>query len=138
MTPRNARRIIFVIWLFSLLITLPWALYFHLIPLHPSTPDVTVCVEVWPQEESGTYYFLVIMGMCYVIPLTVISICYIGIWIKVSQRSIPGETKGTNADVLMQRSKLKVTFLYESIHFSCIGSFSYFRIFVCVYIVVFV
>ncbi|KFM63429.1 Orexin receptor type 2, partial [Stegodyphus mimosarum] len=101
MTTRNARRIIVVIWVFSLLITLPWAMYFHLEPIDPSTPEITLCMESWPQEESETLYFLVAnLGLCYLLPLCIISMCYIGIWIKVCRRSIPGETKGTNADLM--------------------------------------
>ncbi|XP_054710550.1 neuropeptide SIFamide receptor-like isoform X2 [Uloborus diversus] len=109
MTTSNARRIIIIIWVFSFFITLPWALYFRLEPMDPSLPEVNICREVWPEEHSETLYFLIAnLGLCYILPLFVISFCYVAIWIKVCRRSIPGETKGTNADLVMQRSKLKV------------------------------
>ncbi|XP_055943066.1 neuropeptide SIFamide receptor-like isoform X1 [Argiope bruennichi] len=106
MTTSLARKIIAVIWIFSMLITLPWALYFE---LESVNSDIHYCVERWPHEESEKAYFLgANLGLCYLLPLCIISLCYVGIWIKVWRRSIPGETKGTNADVVMQRSKLKV------------------------------
>ncbi|PRD24318.1 UNVERIFIED_CONTAM: SIFaR [Trichonephila clavipes] len=106
MTTSLARKIIAVIWIFSLLITLPWALYFQ---LESEDSETYYCVERWPHEESEKAYFLgANLSICYLLPLIIISICYVGIWIKVWKRSIPGETKGTNADSVMQRSKLKV------------------------------
>lgn len=109
LSTRIARWIIVVIWVLSLTITLPWALYFQLQPISAEQPDVLLCVEQWPHEDSETLYFLAAnMGLCYLLPLCIITACYVCIWIKVWRRNIPGETKGTNADVLMQRSKLKV------------------------------
>ncbi|GFT67489.1 neuropeptide SIFamide receptor, partial [Nephila pilipes] len=106
MTTSLARKIIAIIWIVSLLITLPWAIFFQ---LETVDSDTHYCVERWPHEESEKAYFLgANLGLCYLVPLIMISICYIGIWIKVWKRSIPGETKGTNADSVMQRSKLKV------------------------------
>nr|XP_015924497.2 neuropeptide SIFamide receptor [Parasteatoda tepidariorum] len=110
MTTQAARWIIAIIWTFSLSITLPWVLYFKMEPYDPDEPDGTqLCVEEWPHENAETVFFFVAnLGLCYVLPLCLISMCYIGIWIKVWRRNIPGETKGTNADAVMQRSKLKV------------------------------
>lgn len=75
---------IFGIWLIALSITIPWAMYFQLVPMTPETPDIEICYEVWPDGASGTLYFLIAnLLACYLIPMIMISICYTLIWIKV-------------------------------------------------------
>ncbi|KAG7168575.1 Neuropeptide SIFamide receptor-like 6 [Homarus americanus] len=80
-TSRTCRSIIVVIWVFSLTITLPWAIFFNLEPI-PET-DLHVCTDRWPDEQSGNLYFVLAnLIMCYLLPLTAISVCYILIWRK--------------------------------------------------------
>ncbi|XP_037519648.1 neuropeptide SIFamide receptor [Rhipicephalus sanguineus] len=107
LSTRSVRKILLVIWTFSVAITFPWALYFTLQPIHPSIPGVTLCVEQWPDERSSTLYFILAhLVLCYIFPLLLIVVCYGCIWVKVWRRSIPGETKQT--DLMIQKSKLKV------------------------------
>ena len=109
---RVCRLIILVIWLFSFLITLPWAIYFTLQPMYPDdpfNPDTQTCQEMWPNPYSNAIYFLVAnLTMCYLIPLALISVCYVLIWIKVWTRKLPGETKDQSMDQMIQKSKIKV------------------------------
>ncbi|KAK8382806.1 hypothetical protein O3P69_011388 [Scylla paramamosain] len=106
-TSRTCRSIILVIWVFSLTITLPWAIYFTLEPI-PKT-DLSVCTDRWPDEHSGNLYFVLAnLVMCYLLPLTVISICYILIWRKVWRRKLPGERQDVGVAMMMHRSKIKV------------------------------
>lgn len=114
MSRKCARRVIIVIWLFSLAIYYPWALYFTVTP-YSSETDWMVCVESWPDETSGLMHFIAVLCLCYVIPLIIITACYIAIWLKVWRRHIPGEigrdtgrSLNTQMDLVMQRSKLKV------------------------------
>ena len=119
MTRTTARKIILVIWLFSLAIALPWVLFFDLQPLDPKLPDVQICHENWPDEASGVTYFVIAnLCLCYLIPLVVITACYLAIWLKVWRRQVPGASEARDSksgrnlnlqmDLLMQRSKLKV------------------------------
>ncbi|XP_064085803.1 neuropeptide SIFamide receptor-like [Macrobrachium nipponense] len=106
-TSRTCRRIIVVIWVFSLTITLPWAIFFKLEPI-PNT-DLKICTEKWPDEEGGNLYFVLAnLVMCYLLPLTVISICYILIWQKVWCRKLPGERQDEGVAMMIHRSKIKV------------------------------
>ncbi|XP_063589649.1 neuropeptide SIFamide receptor-like [Penaeus indicus] len=106
-TSRTCRSIIVVIWAFSLTITLPWAIFFTLHPI-PDT-DIMVCTENWPDKQSeGLYFVLANLVMCYLLPLTVISICYILIWMKVWRRKLPGERQDVGVAMMMQRCKIKV------------------------------
>ncbi|XP_074597722.1 neuropeptide SIFamide receptor-like [Brevipalpus obovatus] len=115
MSRKCARRVIIVIWLFSLVIAFPWALYFTLSPVQENS-DWMLCTESWPDEWSEIVYFVAAnLCLCYLIPLIIITACYIAIWLKVWRRNIPGETdrdtgKNLNSqmDLVMQRSKLKV------------------------------
>jgi neuropeptide FF receptor 2 len=76
---------IFGIWLIALTITIPWAVYFQQVPITPERPDIMMCFELWPDEAWGTIYFVIAnLILCYFMPFIIISICYILIWVKVS------------------------------------------------------
>ncbi|XP_055549108.1 neuropeptide SIFamide receptor-like isoform X2 [Wyeomyia smithii] len=108
-TKRRARFMIVCIWIIALGSTIPWALFFELLPIIPEAPDVKLCVEVWPPGTDGALYFLLAnLVACYLLPMTLITICYILIWIKVWRRSIPGDSKDAQMDRMQQKSKIKV------------------------------
>ena len=114
MTRRCARHVIVFIWLYSSFIAIPWALYFSLQPIDSSVPDMVLCNEQWPNEYSEKTYFIVAnLCLCYLIPLFVITSCYLFIWIKVWRRNIPGEQpKRVQMEYLLQRSKLKTAKMF--------------------------
>lgn len=107
-----ARWTIACIWLFSMSVSLPWALFFALVP-YPLPEDnriIQVCAEDWPSERWGTMYFVCAnLILLYLFPATVIILCYLGIWYKIERRNIPGDRpKGLKIELIMQKSKLKV------------------------------
>ncbi|PSN52951.1 hypothetical protein C0J52_03617 [Blattella germanica] len=72
---------------------------------------VVICTESWPSPDSGNVYFVVAhLVMCYLFPLTLISVCYLLIWRRVCRRTLPGEPhpQGGVMDMMIQRSKVKV------------------------------
>lgn len=108
-TSRGYRYIIAAIWIFSLTLTLPWTVYFRLIPIGRTADHETlyVCREVWPTERMATAYFIVAnLVLCYLLPLCIILVCYGLIWMRVSRRKLPGE--GVHNNGLVHRSKVKV------------------------------
>ncbi|KAM7304967.1 hypothetical protein ISCGN_014867 [Ixodes scapularis] len=109
-TIRVCRVIIAVIWSFSLTITLPWTFFFRLMPmLSESNSSLQVCREDWPTERMGMLYFIVAnLILCYLLPLCVITLCYIFIWLKVWRRRPPGEAHDFGVENMIQRSKVKV------------------------------
>lgn len=67
-----------------------------------------MCLEIWPTKYSGNVYFVVAnLIMCYLLPLTVISVCYLLIWRRVILRKPPG-VKQESTDKMIQTSKVKV------------------------------
>lgn len=115
MSRRMVRWTIACIWLFSLTISLPWAIYFNLLPFPiETTPGqllfVNVCAEDWPSERIGTWYFVLAnLIFCYLLPAVIIILCYLGIWYKIERRNIPGDRpKGLKIELIMQKSRLKV------------------------------
>lgn len=110
MSRRTARWAIACIWLFSLLISLPWALYFTLLPYDHEGVKIQVCNEQWPSEQLGRMYFICAdLLLLYLFPAMVIIFCYLGIWYKIERRNIPGDrVKGQKIELIMQKSKLKV------------------------------
>lgn len=107
LSKRRARIMIGIIWVIALSSTIPWALFFQLVPYTES--DIWLCIEVWPDGLDGTLYFLVGNVLaCYFVPMALISLCYVLIWIKVAKRSIPGDSKDAQMDRMQQKSKIKV------------------------------
>ncbi|XP_052133022.1 neuropeptide SIFamide receptor-like [Frankliniella occidentalis] len=109
-TTRRARGMIVVIWVIACGTTIPWMLFFDTV----MTPigdhhEIVMCREVWPNNMSGEMYFLVAnLLCCYVLPLVLISLCYVLIWIKVWRRSIPSDSKDAQMERMQQKSKVKV------------------------------
>lgn len=96
------------IWIVAMGSTIPWALFFQLVPLYQDS-EIMLCREVWPPGLDGSLYFLVAnVFACYLVPMSLISLCYVLIWIKVSKRSIPGDSKDAQIDRMQQKSKIKV------------------------------
>ncbi|EDW85143.2 uncharacterized protein Dwil_GK12768 [Drosophila willistoni] len=118
MTKRRARIMIIGIWVIALVTTIPWLLFFDLVPAEEVfsgalatayTQPQYLCQEVWPPGTDGNLYFLLAnLVACYLLPMSLITLCYVLIWIKVSTRSIPGESKDAQMDRMQQKSKVKV------------------------------
>lgn len=111
MTKKRARWMIAVTWIIALSAPLPWTYVFDLVPADESNPNsgIYICQEIWPQGTNGNMYFLFAhLGACYILPTILICVCYVLIWIKVSTRSIPGDSKDAQRDRMQQKSKVKV------------------------------
>lgn len=68
-----------------------------------------MCVELWSSKEFENLYFSIAnLTICFLGPLTVITICYLIIWRKVANRCLPGERVNNHREVLLHRSKVKV------------------------------
>lgn len=108
-TKRRARNIIAMIWIISFITTIPWALFFDLVVIFSDAPEIQLCLEVWPDSLNGAIYFLVAnLVLCYILPMILITMCYILIWIKVWKRHIPTDTKDAQMERMQQKSKVKV------------------------------
>ncbi|XP_030373993.1 neuropeptide SIFamide receptor [Scaptodrosophila lebanonensis] len=118
MTKRRARFMILGIWVIALTTTIPELLFFTLVPAEEVLPEALLslysrslylCQAVWPPGADGNLYFLLAhLVACYLLPLSLITLCYVLIWIKVSTRSIPGDSKDAQMDRMQQKSKVKV------------------------------
>lgn len=68
-----------------------------------------VCIELWPTQQSGNWYFVFAnLIVCYLLPLLIISLCYIIIWRKVSNRALPHEIIVNRKHDVYLKSKVKV------------------------------
>lgn len=100
---------IIFIWFIALTTTLPWAIFFDLVVIFGDAPDVQLCIEVWPDSMNGALYFLIAnLVFCYILPMILITLCYVLIWIKVWRRNIPTDTKDAQMERMQQKSKVKV------------------------------
>ncbi|XP_076066622.1 neuropeptide SIFamide receptor-like [Oratosquilla oratoria] len=108
-TKRRAQALIVIIWIVAMTTAVPLAVYFDTVTPYPDLPSMAFCIEVWPSKEAGRLYFLIAhLLLCYLLPLQLISACYIMIWIKVAYRAIPGDARDAAVQQMQQRSKVKV------------------------------
>lgn len=97
------------IWIFAILVTTPWVFFFDLVVVFEENPNVHLCIDVWPNPLSEVLYFVVgNLIFCYILPMVMITMCYILIWIKVWRRSIPTDTQDAQMERMQQKSKVKV------------------------------
>ncbi|NP_001266380.1 neuropeptide FF receptor 2-like [Bombyx mori] len=108
-TKRRSRMMIVFIWIFAILVTTPWVFFFDLVVVFEENPNVHLCIDVWPNPLSEVLYFVVgNLIFCYILPMVMITMCYILIWIKVWRRSIPTDTQDAQMERMQQKSKVKV------------------------------
>lgn len=78
------RRIIVIIWAYSLILTSPWAAFFTVHPDYEN-PNLMICSELWPiQGGSNAFFFIANLFLCYLFPLFLITLSYAFIFNKVS------------------------------------------------------
>lgn len=92
--------IIFGIWFFSMVITLPYGIYMNILE------DGMYCEENWPVENIERYFGCFTILMQCVVPFCVIAYCYIRISFRLNQRakSRPG-TKSARKEELDRERK---------------------------------
>lgn len=97
------------IWFIAMMTMIPWAIFFDLVNIFTDAPEVKLCVEVWPDSLDGALFFLIAnMVFCYILPMALITMCYVLIYIKVWKRNIPTDTKDAQMERMQQKSKVKV------------------------------
>ncbi|XP_055639483.1 neuropeptide SIFamide receptor-like isoform X1 [Toxorhynchites rutilus septentrionalis] len=108
-TTRQYRVIVTIIWTIALSINLPWLFVFTLKPIGIPGSSAQICTELWPSPASESWYFLFAnLFLCYLGPLSVISICYIIIWKNVAYRKLPRDLIISRKNEVYNRSKVKV------------------------------
>ncbi|RNA29872.1 prolactin-releasing peptide receptor-like [Brachionus plicatilis] len=85
--------LIAVVWIISISISLPLAVYIELIPENVNGEIKSKCRESWPIPMSKRFFNLASMVLQYLIPFTVITYSYTKIWLILSNRTRPGKTK---------------------------------------------
>nr|CAD7447444.1 unnamed protein product [Timema bartmani] len=109
-TKRRARIMIVFIWVIALTTTIPWAVFFDLVSIFRDAPEIQLCLEVWPEALDGDLYFLIAnLVFCYILPMILISMCYVLIYIKVWRRDILTDTKDAQMERMQKKSKVLVT-----------------------------
>ena len=94
------------IWIFAFGIMTPLAVFYEKYP-HPDFPEVPICHQIWPTFDAQKAYFLsALFILCYVLPLSMIMLCYILIGVKVCRRDAPGVQ--ATGRLIVYKSKVKV------------------------------
>ena len=109
MTWKIAKIILIFIWIFSLCLVIPWLLYYQLEKVETGHQVFYFCLQKWPFENGERNYFLLLVTVCYIIPLTLIILCYLMIALRVWNRNAPGIFRYSK---VIQKSKVKVVKMF--------------------------
>ncbi|CAG9854101.1 unnamed protein product [Phyllotreta striolata] len=98
--------IIVIIWIFSMLVTLPYGVYVKLIPSEPN-PDKYFCDENWPSEDWRRTFGGITTAMQFLIPFLIMAFCYICVSIKLNDRarSKPGSKNSRKEEADRERKR---------------------------------
>ena len=134
MSIKICKNLIFLTWLFSLFISLPIALYTKLVYnndisinmntnaslsltkmqldyvlMNQSDESLPQCSEKWPEAFSNytQIYNLFLMFIQYLLPLIILTFCYVVIGIVIRKNKAPGESI-QKRDIKLLKSKKKV------------------------------
>lgn len=110
LTKSTARNCIILIWIWSSLVCVPWAIFFDISAADSQYPDLQFCVETWPEgfNWENYYFFFGNLILCYLFPLGVISLCYFVIWLRVWRRPLPCDVRNSSVELIHKKSKAGV------------------------------
>lgn len=99
--------IIFGIWCFALLVTLPYGFY---IDHYYGEDNVTsYCEETWPSEHNRKVFGSITSTLQFVLPFLIISFCYIRVSIKLNDRARRKPGTKTSHKERLDRARKKRT-----------------------------
>ena len=104
---KQAKLVIAGIWIFSLTVCMPSAVFSTIIYLPYEPGSKGLCVEVWPDLSLHQVYGIVIMLLQYFGPLLLMCITYSHIAVIVWRKRTPGEAN-RKRDERREKSKKKV------------------------------
>jgi neuropeptide Y receptor len=95
--------IIFSIWVFSLIVTLPYCIYMN----HRQDYDGYYCEENWPSENFRQVYGALTACMQFVLPFIIIAFCYIKVSLKLNDRARakPGSKNSRKEEIDRERKR---------------------------------
>lgn len=90
--------IIIVIWIFSMLVTLPYGIYMKLITDPSDDVNRYFCDESWPSEDWRRTFSGITTMMQFLIPFLIMAFCYVCVSIKLNDRarSKPGSQSSSS------------------------------------------
>jgi neuropeptide Y receptor len=95
--------IIFSIWMFSLLVTLPYGIYMR----HRYLDGRYYCEESWPSENFRQLYGALTASMQFVLPFIIIAFCYVKVSLKLNDRARtkPGSKNSRKEEIDRERKR---------------------------------
>lgn len=95
--------IIFSIWMFSLVVTLPYGIYIR----HRYLDGRYYCEESWPSEHFRQLYGALTTSMQFVLPFIIIAFCYIKVSLKLNDRARakPGSKNSRKEELDRERKR---------------------------------
>ncbi|XP_052809500.1 QRFP-like peptide receptor [Mya arenaria] len=108
--PAQVSTILVLIWMVSLLCSVPNAVFYNLKKLecpHTKTEDVYICV--WPDEHKPTLGHLLTLVALFIIPLIIMTVVYGLIGLKLWIRKPAGESRGNSLrNATMKKGVIKM------------------------------
>ena len=87
---------------------MPWLIYSQVKTFSNETHILTQCFTAFPSIEFQRFFFFVVMfGCCYLLPLTFMSVCYLLLGFKIWRQKLSG-SHVSQANRNMQRRKTRI------------------------------
>ncbi|XP_021360081.1 neuropeptide SIFamide receptor-like [Mizuhopecten yessoensis] len=104
---KTCKSIIVCIWVVSLAIMVPWAVFYDIAEFKTSLQVVPICIQRWPSPVAKKAYVIGALFLCcYAIPLVLICVFYLLIALRVWNREPPGAKNSSS--YIIHRSRVKV------------------------------
>ncbi|XP_071497676.1 G-protein coupled receptor 54-like [Diadema antillarum] len=108
-TPQIALLVSIGIWTCSALLAIPVAIYFDAVSKDDQNEDFVVCEEVWPSKLMFPGYAIYTFLLVYAIPLSIISVCYTIVLLRLWKQIQPCEETRSSAQTRFLNQKRRIT-----------------------------
>ncbi|XP_022096775.1 G-protein coupled receptor 54-like [Acanthaster planci] len=108
-TPRIAIVVSVAIWTWSALFAIPVAVYFNTVEAFFENETYYYCKEMWPYEIFFPGYAVYSFVMTYLIPLSIIAVCYVIVLSRLWKAVSPTEESHAPVHLRMLMQKRRVT-----------------------------
>ncbi|XP_078600621.1 prokineticin receptor 2-like [Branchiostoma floridae x Branchiostoma japonicum] len=111
MSVRSTWFAVFAVWLVSMLLAIPAAMYSKAASY--IWKGGTFCVQAWPIKHQSRYktYYIFVLVCEFILPVLIMSYCYIRIACKIWNRSVPGHHTQSQEEAIIRSKRRGVRLL---------------------------
>lgn len=107
MSVRMCVAIIVIIWISASTLTLPYAIFMHLVEIEENGEVIRFCEEAWPHDASRRTFSTCTSVIQFIVPFVIIAFCYSKVCskLKIRAKSKPGAKSARKEEQERERSR---------------------------------